>query len=267
MDTIADYALIDLLSEGNHGTFHTASAPARLGVGDALVTVKVLHLEASDDAFDAFARELRAIVSVSSSHLTTLLDAGQWNGRLFYVVPHYGAGSLASEGHDDSTAIAAVADAARGAHDLHELGIVHRDIRPANIMVTSKGRGQLADLGLATAGSLGTMTVGVGPIGTVEYMEPEVVMGELAGRTSDIWSLAVTAHWALTGLTCHPELPSNSAIGAFRHIVSTRPELSSTLDEQVRAVLEQALSADRHDRHRTALEFALDLERAGGTSR
>ncbi len=264
MNRIADYELLELLSEGNHGTFHLARTPQRLGVDAPQVMVKVLHLTATDAAFAAFARELRAIVAVASPHLTTLLDAGQAGGRLFYVVPHYPAGSLASGRHDASVVISAVAGAARGAHDLHELGVAHRDIRPSNVMVTQEGGGHLADLGLATAGSLGTMTVGVGPIGTVEYMEPGVVMGERAGRASDVWSLAIAVHEALTGVTCHPELPRDSAIAAFRHVVHVAPTLHPDLDPAIAAVITQALAPSRADRHPTALDFALDLERAGG---
>ena len=264
MNSVADYQLLEELSEGNHGTFHVARTPSRLGIDDPLVTVKVLHLTATDAAFAGFARELRAIVAAGSPYLTTLLDAGQAGGRLFYAVPHYASGSLASGGHDVDVIVRAVADAARGAHDLHELGVVHRDIRPSNVMVTDDGGGHLADLGLATAGSLGTMTVGVGPIGTVEYMEPEVVMGERAGRASDIWSLAITAHEALTGVTCHPTLPRDSAIAAFRHVVHEPPALHPDLDPALAAVIARALAPSRADRHPTALDFALDLERAGG---
>ena len=98
MNSVADYQLLEELSEGNHGTFHVARTPSRLGIDDPLVTVKVLHLTATDAAFAGFARELRAIVAAGSPYLTTLLDAGQAGGRLFYAVPHYASGSLASGG-------------------------------------------------------------------------------------------------------------------------------------------------------------------------
>ena len=259
MTSIGDYELVSVLGRGNHGSFHLARPPARLGVDDEHVVLKVLDRSSSNDEFKRFAHEMRVIASARSQYLTPLLDAGQVDGRLFYVVPHHDGGSLNSDAHSPDVAIAVVADAARGAHDLHEIGVVHRDIKPANVFVRN-GRGLLADMGLASVGSLATATVGVGPIGSVEFMEPEVVLGDLPGRTSDVWSLAVTLHVALTGVGCHPGLPRESALGALRHVAQHQPTISDRVGEPIAEILHRALGPRRNDRYQTALEFAEDLE-------
>jgi len=162
-----------------------------------------------------------------------------------------------------ATVLRVVADAARGAHALHEVGVVHRDAKPENIMLEG-GRGYLADLGLAQVWAPGMTTTGVGPIGSIEFMEPEVVYGERAMRTSDVWSLAITLHHALTGTGCYGEIPQKSVLDAFRHILHTDPIISAEIEPAIRAVIERALAPQRGERHPSALAFAEELEHAGG---
>lgn len=263
MNWIADYELIEVIGRGNHGVFHRARPPQRLGLSEEFVAVKVLERNATDADFHRLATELRVFSSVQSPHLVTLYDAGQQEGRLFYAMRWYSEGSLDGSTADTSTRIQAVVDAARGAHALHEVGVVHRDVKPANIMLAG-GRGFLADLGLAQVWSPGMTTTGVGPIGSIEYMEPDIVYGERAMRTSDVWSLAMTLHHVLAGVGCYGDIPEKSVLDAFRHVLHTRPTISPAIQGPVRAVIERALAETRVDRHQTAAEFADDLERAGG---
>jgi eukaryotic-like serine/threonine-protein kinase len=261
---IADYELVDVIGRGDHGVSHRARPPQRLGLGDEFVVVKVLEHNATDADFARLATELQVLSSVQSPHLATLYEVGEQDGRLFYAMRFYPQQSLAQNtGLDASTVIRVVADAARGAHALHEVGVVHRDIKPANIMFEA-GRGYLADLGLAQVWAPGMTTTGGGPIGSVEYMEPDVIYGERAMRTSDIWSLAITLHVALTGAGCHGEIPQGSVLGAFRHVLHTEPIISDDLPPAVRAVLVRALAPQRAQRHPSALAFAEELEQAGG---
>lgn len=265
MTTIADYVVVETLGEGNHGTFHLAQPPARLGLGDAQVAVKVLARGATDADFDRFARELQIFASVESPHLVELFEAGQQDGRLFYAMRHYPKGSIEDAALEPADAIRAMVSAARGAHDLHEVGVVHRDIKPRNVLLTDSGA-VLSDLGLALVWTPGAETTGVGPIGSIHYMEPDVIYGERATRATDIWSLAITANEAITGQRCYEDLPSDSALEVFRHVLHTRPTLSAGLSAPVRAVLERALAPDREDRHDTAAQFADELAAAGGVS-
>lgn len=266
MNRIADYELVELLGIGNHGELHRAVAPQRLGLDDEFVALKVLAANATDADFARVANELRLFRAVDSPYLVELLDAGQQQGRLFYAMRYHPDGSLdAGPAIDRRVVVQAMVDAARAAHALHEVGIVHRDIKPRNVLLAD-GRGRLADLALAQVDTPGMTSTGIGPIGSIAYMEPDVIYGERAARSSDVWSLGVTAHYALTGAGCHGELPGTSVLAAFRHVLNTTPTISEGLDTGIAAVLERALSERRSDRHATAAEFADDLARTEGLS-
>ena len=156
--------------------------------------------QTQEDAFRRATRELRLFASVKSPFLVALYDAGQEGGRFFYAAEYLPLGSLASPAKplDRGQTLRAVADAARAAHVLHEAGIAHRSIKPANILITETG-GKLSDLGLAQVLAPGMTVTGMGPIGSVEYIDPAILSGERAGRPSDLWSLGVTLHRAITG--------------------------------------------------------------------
>ena len=174
------------------------------------MAVKTLAQQATDQDFKRMSNELRVYATVQSDHLVPVFDAGHQRGRLFYATAYFSDGSLGSpaapmERHE---VIAAVADAALGAHALHEAGIAHRDIKPANIMVDRSGpRAQLGDLGLAQVINPGQTVTGIGPVGTIEYLAPEQVQGERATRASDIWALGVTLHRAVSGRGVYANFP------------------------------------------------------------
>jgi len=118
---IGDYEIIDTIGDGNHGVYHTARPPARLGVNDPLVTLKVLDGYGSADDFKRITNELRLLHSLRSPHLVELLDAGSVDGRMYLATRHYPTGALdrAGDGFARSARVAIVADAARGAHHFY----------------------------------------------------------------------------------------------------------------------------------------------------
>ena len=130
LNGIADYEFVRSLGKGNHGEFFLANKPARLAIDAQQVAVKVLSGPTTEDVFRRATRELSAFAAVQSPYLVTLYDAGQQGGTFYYAMEYLPDGSLSSGNPDRHTAIRAVADAARAAHDLHEPGIVHRDISP-----------------------------------------------------------------------------------------------------------------------------------------
>jgi serine/threonine protein kinase len=261
MQGIADYRFVRPLGEGSHGTFYLAVPPARLGLDVEHVAVKVLAGANDEEAIRRTTRELRAFASAQSPYLVTLFDAGQQEGSFFYSMEYFPMGSLAEPARPltETEVLTAVAQAALAAHALHEAGVVHRSIKPENILLV-EGGARLSDLGLAQALAPGQTVTGLGPIGSVEFIEPAILLGQRGSRASDIWSLGVTLHRALTGVGVYGELPAKDALFAVRKVLSSKPELSPALDPGVAALLTRALATDPQDRQRDALVFAEECQ-------
>lgn len=262
MKGVADYTFIEHLGDGNHGAFWLAFPPERLGRRtDQPVAVKTLAHRANDDDYRRMANELRVYALVDSPDLVRVIDAGHDRGQLFYAMPYLAEGSLAepSVGLAPAAIVEVVAAAARAAHQLHDVGIAHRDIKPSNILI-DQGRGKLSDLGLAQIVNPGHAATGIGPVGTIEYLAPEVVRGERASRSSDVWSLGVTLHSALSGRTIYEGLPDGSLIEALRHVLSDQPSIDRTLAAPIVAIIERCLMPDPSNRYRTAADLAAALQ-------
>lgn len=256
-ERLGDYELIREIGRGSHGAFHLARAPERLHLDHDYVALKVLDHQATDQEFRRVANELRLVASIGSEHLVEVYDAGYQSGALFYAMAYYPDGSLDDPKVplDRDARLGVLADAARGAHDLHEAGVVHRDIRPGNILVDGR-RGRLSDLGLAQVMAPGMTTTGRGPVGSIEYMEPDLIWGERGSRATDVWSLGLTAHQVLCGRSVYPDLPTGNLAAAFQHVLHGSPSIDPALAPDEIAVIERCCAPAREDRWATAAELA-----------
>lgn len=267
MERIADYTFIRPLGQGSSGSYYLAAAPPRLGIAADQVAVKVLQVAAGEDAFHRLTRELRTFAKVRSAHLVTLYDAGQEAGRCYYAMEYCPGGSLAHPSRELSRAerVTAVSAAARAAHDLHEAGIAHRDIKPANVLLTDQGA-KLSDLGLVQVLAPGQTITGLGGIGSVEYLDPAIMRGERASRSSDIWALGVTLHRVLSGRGVYGELPERDPLLAVRRVLSSPPTLDPSLSDTEAELVRRCLDPDPAARFRTAAELADALDALGSAS-
>ncbi len=260
---LADYEIVDeagRVGEVGHGISYTARPPARLGLTDPIVTLRVLEQFGSPEEFARVTNELRLLHSLQTAHLVEVLDAGSVDGRMYMATRHYPSGTLdvAGPGLARSARVAIVADAARGAHDMHEAGVAHRDINPTNIFV-DKTRGRLADLALAQTIEGTTASVGAGPIGSLRFLDPDLVWGGRASRATDLWSLGMTLHDVLSDLEPYDGLPTDDLIAAFRHVVQNRPRLDHMLEPELLGVIDRCL-APVEQRYDTALDLAEALD-------
>lgn len=261
MRSIADYEPIERLGSGSHGECIVARPPSRLGLAGDRVAVKIQAVPANPAALRRVADELALVASLDAPWLAPLLDAGHQDDTVFTVSELYAEGSLARPATARSRAqiLRAVADAARAAHALHEAGIAHRAIKPANIMLDSAG-GKLADVGLAHLLAPGQTVTGIGPVAALEFTEPGALLGRPAARASDIWALAVTLHRALTATSVFGEVPTEDVFGALRHVLETPPTLAPGLHDGEAKLLSWCLSPERTDRPATAAIVADHLD-------
>jgi serine/threonine protein kinase len=243
MQGIADYEFLRPLGSGNHGQFFLARRPPRLPIDVEYVAVKVLVGESTADTFRRATREMKAFAAVQSPYLVTLYDAGQHDGIFYYSMEYLPEGSLAKPANplDAAALLRAVADAARAAASLHAAGIIHRDIKPSNVLLTMSGA-KLSDLGLSQVFTPGVTLTGMGPITSVEYTDPDLLHGEPPGPHNDVWSIGVMLHRVLTGVGVYGDLPAHDGLLALRRLLSTKPQVASTLPAPLADLVRDCLS-------------------------
>jgi serine/threonine protein kinase len=274
--TIADrYALEDRLGSGGMSTVYRATDE----VLERTVAVKVLAEHLSDDEkFVArFRREALAVAKLVHPNIVQVYDTGVDGGRHFivmeYVEGRSGAQLLQRQGKlDPATAVAIAADACAGLEYAHKQGIVHRDVKPGNLMViggpAAPGSGEkmtvkLADFGIARAAEQTRLTLVGSVVGTAAYLSPEQSRGDEATGVSDVYSLGVVTYQLLTGRLPY-EGNSLAELAIRRENERPLPPSSYEPDvpEELSAAVLRALENDPADRYSSALELAAAL-RAG----
>lgn len=268
-DTMAQYEFVEPIAKGGMSQVFRAR-DHRLGRD---VAVKVLAEDlAGDPSFrDRFEREWRAAAGIRHPNVLPLLDAGEWHARLYIVMPLVDGVDLArvideqgplSVGRTATivTQVAAALDAA------HQLGLIHRDVKPGNILVTAAdGPGAdhvyLADFGLTTRGNAQSRMTRTGVfLGTVAYVAPEQLLGQPVDPRTDEYSLACVAFEMLTGSAPYASDAELSMITAHLHapppmVSAYRAGLPSGLDH----VVAQGMAKDPAQRFQTAGGFASAL--------
>ena len=226
---LADFRVIRLIGEGNHGRFYLARPPARLGIDDEYVAVKVFAGQCSEDAYRRGTRELRAFAAVASPYLARVYDA-VLEDNFLYAMEYFPLGSLAAPARpltrDD--VLRAVEHAARAVHALHEAGMAHGDVKPGNVMLHEDG-GKLSDLGLARVFNAGAALTGMAPETSVEFVDPSLLLGQPPSRATDIWALGATLHRSLSGRGLYGELPEHQPLLAIRRVQSSAPTVDPSL--------------------------------------
>ncbi|MDP2471368.1 MAG: protein kinase [Candidatus Palauibacterales bacterium] len=239
------------------------------------VAIKVLHPElAASVGPDRFQREIETVAGLTHPHILPLHDSGEADGLLYYVMPYVKGESLRQRLEREKQlpvdeAIRIAREVAGALDHAHREGIVHRDVKPANILL-SDGRALLADFGvarMATTANGEKITVTGMAVGTPAYMSPEQAAGEEADERSDIYSLGCVLYELLTG---EPPFSGINPRAVMVKRLTRRPTDVSTLRTSVpigisRAVA-RALEKTPMDRFPTAGLFAEALETAPSES-
>jgi eukaryotic-like serine/threonine-protein kinase len=248
------------------------------------VAVKLLaeHL-ADDEAFVArFRREALAAARLQHPNVVQVFDSGQDpESRRHYIVMEYVDGPSCADllrerkRLEVEETVQIVRDACQGLAYAHRAGVIHRDVKPGNLLIAEEMRTtKLADFGIAKAAEQTRITQVGSVLGTAAYLSPEQARGDEAGPSSDTYSLGVCAYQFLTGRLPHEyssltELALKQQQEAVVPITEYRPEVPRELDEAVRLSLERDPAA----RYASALEFAhaidagLHGERTAATER
>jgi len=260
------YRIEARIGAGGMSTVHRA-------IDDTLnrpVAVKLMHraTAADEGQLKRFRREAKAVAGLSHPNLVAVIDAGDDDGRPFIVFEYIAGETLKSRIRrngrlevDESVAFAIEIAWALGA--AHEAGIIHRDVKPQNVLVDGEGRARVTDFGIARTVDEDGLTADGRVIGTTDYVSPEQAMGKPVGPQSDIYSLGIVLFEMLTGRV--PFTADSPVAVAMCHVRDPmpdvrafRPEVSATLA----AIVDRATAKDAADRHQSVGELVVDLENA-----
>lgn len=233
------------------------------------VAVKVIRERfAEDERFvKRFRREARAAASLSHPNVVAVHDVGVHQGSPFIVMEHVPGRTLAELVRDggpmDPGRVAEIGEAvARALGAAHTAGIVHRDVKPGNVMVTADGRVKVLDFGIARALRWTPLTDTPAVQGTAEYMAPEYVRGEGADPRSDMYSLGVVLYELLAGRPPFTgDSPLQVAYKALEEAPAPPDAVRPGLPAGLTAVVMRCLAKHPGDRYRRAEELAADLGR------
>jgi hypothetical protein len=262
------YTLLREVGRGSMGVVYEA-VHRELG---RTVALKVLRpgYDVEPVALERFRREARACAQVRHPCIVDIYEAGRAEDRFYYAMPLLEGKSLAQliragefpEAKALAEGLAGVADALDA---LHRVGIVHRDVKPGNIMVLEDGRMVLADFGLARTAAADTLTRSGQALGTPLYMSPEQLLGdqrEIDGRT-DVYGVGATLYEVLTG---RPPFRADDLPSLMRMIVAERPrpltEIEPEAPRDLARVAMSALEKRKEDRYASAAKLAEDLRAA-----
>ncbi|MEJ7788443.1 MAG: protein kinase [Thermoleophilaceae bacterium] len=258
------FRLEEKIGSGGMSTVYRAFDPTL----ERWVAIKVMHRDMSEDpdSLERFRREARAVARLSHPHVVTVIDFGEDDGTP-YIVLEYVEGETLKERIKRmgrlpvAEAVAYAIEIGRALQAAHSERLVHRDVKPQNVLIDSEGRGKVTDFGIARSLEAHGLTATGRVLGTTDYVSPEQALGKEVTEQSDVYSLGVVLYESLTG-----EVPfkAESQVGvAMQHVKEPlpdvqrrRPEVSASLA----AVLEHATAKETANRYPSAQEMVHDLE-------
>ena len=236
---------------------------------DRKVALKVLHEQYTDDEeyVERFRREARAVAALSHPNIVTVIDRGEHGGRQFIVFEYVAGENLKQlinrRGPAPvTTALELGIQMARALSFAHQQGLVHRDVKPQNVLLNGEGEAKVTDFGIARSldvqhGMTQTGTV----LGTSDYIAPEQAQGQRVDEQTDVYSLGVVLYELLTNEVPFPG--ENFVAVAMRHINEEPPSIRDKrpdVSPRLEAAIHRAMAKDAADRFPTMIDFCQELD-------
>ncbi len=265
---IGQYKITGELGRGGMGVVYKARDEAL----DRDVAIKVLSdaLANDDSVVERFNREAKSMAALNSPHIIQVYLIGEHQSAPFFCMEYVEGESLSerlkrSGKLSVSDARQILLQAAEGLDVAHERGVIHRDIKPGNIMIGTTGRVKLADFGIAMVQDFSKRLTNTGEfVGTPGYLSPEVCIGQPVDHRSDIFALGIVFYEMLTG-----DIPFTEAspLGMMLEVVKAEiPDIrtnNADIDEQTSTILKRMIAKDPNNRYQSCAELIKDLQ---GTS-
>jgi eukaryotic-like serine/threonine-protein kinase len=237
---------------------------------DRQVAVKVMHREMSEqpDQLERFRREARAVAKLSHPHVVAVIDAGEDGGHPYIVFEYVEGENLKQRIKrlgplEPQEALAYAIEIARGLSVAHKRNLVHRDIKPQNVLIDAEGRAKVTDFGIARQLEQQGVTDTGRVLGTTDYVSPEQAMGQGVDPRSDVYSLGVVLYEMLTG-----DVPfsADTQVGvAMKHVNEELPDAQRRrpgLSAAAALTIERSTTKDLSKRYESVEQMIDDLETA-----
>jgi serine/threonine-protein kinase len=261
--TMGTYRIDGLIGVGGMGKVYSAAGPD--GVRVALKVVK--EDLARDQTFrKRFAREARIAMTVHNPHVVPVLDTGEYEGLPYMVARYIDGQSLEQKLRDEGrldlpTAVNICAQVALGLEALWAAGMVHRDVKPGNVLLDTDGNAYITDFGLAKDSQGTVLTLPGQALGSMDYMAPEQIRGETVTSETDLYALGCVMFECLHGM---PPFADRQGMRVLWAHLQDEPPNPTGVSEEVGIAVKSALQKAPEDRPKTGIEYARKLTQAAG---
>ena len=261
--TMVEHVLIvDKIGAGGMGEVYLAE-DTKL---DRKVALKFLpsHIAQDADVRTRFTREAKAVAKLDHPNIVTIHEVGEFNGRPFFAMQFIDGKTLQHYCKEEPLSVSQIVNLimqiSDGLGNAHTAGIIHRDIKSANIIVDQEFRPKILDFGLATVQGGDALTKAGSTLGTVAYMSPEQARGNKVDRRSDLFSLGIVTYELIAGRT--PFKRTNDT-GTMHAIINESPEplarYKSDVPLELQRIVTKCLAKNANERYQSTADIAVDL--------
>ncbi|HDS08730.1 MAG TPA: serine/threonine protein kinase [Firmicutes bacterium] len=263
--TIKNFEVLEQIGQGGTATIYKGIQKSL----DRYVVIKELHphLVNNENFIARFEREAKASALLNHENIVQIIDFGK-EGESYFIALEFIDGMSLKELKDKSSTypleitLYLIAEICKGLEHAHEKGIIHRDIKPGNVMLSSEGKVKITDFGLAQAKQFNSVTVTGSLIGTPAYMSPEQAAGKKVDQQTDIFSLGVMFYEMATG---QKPFDGENYTSVITKILSYKPkhtfEISGSIPKEINDMIMRSLEKDVEKRYPTVAELLADIQK------